>query len=235
MSTPHPIGIHSQDPKIVEGVDPAFLEKGLRMAREKTIKGFKEVVSQLEEGMSESTVRRLVYTIFSDLGCRKHWHKPHARFGTGTLLSFNEDQDVGPSFSANQPAYLDLGPVWYDEDTGLDYEGDFGDTFILGHNPDAEHCAKVCRELFGEAKKLWHESPKSGQYIYEFLNARSTELGFELRQDVCGHRVGDFPHNRYTKMRLSETNFIPSPLLWVLEAQILDPERRFGAFFEDLL
>ena len=235
MSLPHQIGIHTQDFKALEGVNQAFLEKGLWMAREKTIQAYQTITSQLREGMSESEARRLIYTIFSDLGCKKHWHKPHARFGSGTLLSFNEGLETGPSCALDQPAFLDLGPVWFDSETQLEYEGDFGDTFVLGENSAATHCANACRNLFQEARKLWHKEPMTGYEVYQFLKTRSSELGFILREDVCGHRVGDFPHNRHTKMSLSETKFIPSKSLWVLEVQILDPEKRFGAFFEDIL
>jgi len=235
MSLPHQLGIHTQDIKVLEGVDPAFLEKGLWMARQKTIEAFQTIVPQLKEGMSESEARRLIYTIFSDLGCNKHWHKPYARFGSGTLLSFNEGQETGPNFAFHQPGYFDLGPVWYDSETQLEYEGDFGDTFIIGENSAADHCAKVCRALFQEARDLWHKEPKTGYEIYQFLKSQSSQLGFALREDVCGHRVGDFPHNRFSKMNLSDTKFIPSQSLWVLEVQILDTESRFGAFYEDIL
>ena len=189
------------------------MEKGLWMAREKTINAFQTITSQLREGMSESDARRLIYSIFSDLGCKKHWHKPYARFGLGTLLSFNESQESGPNFSLNLPAFLDLGPVWFDSETQLEYEGDFGDTFVLGENFEANHCAKVCRDLFEEARNLWHKEPQTGYEIYHFLKARSLELGFILREDVCGHRVGDFPHNRHSKMSLSDAKFIPSKSL----------------------
>jgi methionyl aminopeptidase len=71
--------------------------------------------------------------------------------------------------------------------------------------------------------------------VYELLKRRSSELGYDLLEDVAGHRVGDFPHHRFSKSNLADLAFIPTDSLWILEVQIVDKQKRFGAFFEDIL
>jgi hypothetical protein len=34
---------------------------------------------------------------------------------------------------------------------------------------------------------------------------------------------------------MNTVDFTPSPLLWVLEIHIRDPQMKFGAFYEDML
>ena len=53
--------------------------------------------------------------------------------------------------------------------------------------------------------------------------------------DLSGHRLSDFPHSAHYDGPLAEVEFRPNPNLWVLEIAIAHPERKFGAFYEDLL
>jgi hypothetical protein len=81
---------------------------------------------------------------------------------------------------------------------------------------------------------LWREG-KTGKEIYDDLGARAKARGYRLDQDVVGHRLGDFPHQRFTKQRLPLVEFAPSSHLWILELQIIHDELKHGAFYEDLL
>jgi hypothetical protein len=47
--------------------------------------------------------------------------------------------------------------------------------------------------------------------------------------------LSDFPHSAHYDGPLAEVEFRPNPNLWVLEIAIAHPERKFGAFYEDLL
>jgi hypothetical protein len=71
--------------------------------------------------------------------------------------------------------------------------------------------------------------------LYQLLNQQAAQEGFELNQDVGGHRVGDFPHQKYSKASTDDLQFSPSKGLWVLEFQLVCREHSFGVFFEDLL
>lgn len=219
----------------MEAVDPKFVTEGLLRAREKTIAGLATLRGELKEGMTEDEARKLALRVFREQGVTKHWHKPYIRFGAGTTLTFNDPLQPDYRLQTGDPYYIDLGPVWSDPELGLEYEGDYGDTFVFGENAEAEKCAATARQLFGEAKSAWRSQSLSGQGLYEFLRRRSHEMGYLLVDGVEGHRVADFPHHRYSKAQLATVPFFPSAAVWVLELQLNDPQRRFGAFFEDLL
>lgn len=233
MEQPHSLGVSGPSQAAIEAVDPKFLVEGLLQARGKTIHALEEIRKNLKEGMTEEDGRKLSLEVFSGLGAKKHWHRPYVRFGKGTTLTFNEPQATDYRLQPNDPYYFDFGPVWPDGE--LEYEGDYGDTFVFGQNPEAEKCAQAARQIFDEAKSLWKQHQASGQALYEFLRRRSLELNYKLRDDVNGHRLADFPHHKYSKDQLAKTSFYPSDSLWVLEVHLSDPAMRFGAFFEDLL
>lgn len=235
MNEPHPLGVFSSSQEKLESVDPKFLVKGLVRARDKTVRVLEEIKSRLVEGMTEDDARKIGLEIFKDAGVTKHWHKPVIRFGPGTALTFHSPLQPAYRLQPNDPYYLDLGPVWPDSELDLEYEGDYGDTFVFGKNSEAEKCAQVARVLFDEGKKLWREKKVTGAELYQYLDRRTTELGYVRLPQVDGHRVGDFPHQKYSKEGLSKVPFVPTDSLWILEIQINDPQNRFGAFFEDIL
>lgn len=235
MNIPHPLGILAPSQSALEGVDPKFVRAGIFAARDKTIAAFEAIKSLLKEGMMEEDGRKLGLQVFADLGVQKHWHTPHVRFGSGTTLNFSSSVKTDHRLTAGDACYIDLGPIWNDPQYDLAYEGDYGDSFVFGENAEAAHCGDVCRKLFAEAKTAWKDHAITGLAIYEMLKQRASEEGFQLLEEVGGHRIGDFPHHRFTKSNLSHFAFIPTSSLWILEVQIIDPKNRFGAFFEDIL
>lgn len=224
MNQPHTLGVSGSS---IEAVDPKFLKEGLFQAREKTITALEIIRSQLKEGLTEDDARKLALRVFQEMGVTKHWHKPHIRFGAGTALTFHEPPQQDYKLKSGDPYYIDLGPVWRDSELGLEYEGDYGDTFVLGVNTEAERCAAAARQIFEEAKEKWRSSKLTGPQLYEFLAQRSKELVYSLLENVDGHRLSDFPHQKYSKERLARVPFTPSEATWVLEVQINDPQMRF--------
>jgi hypothetical protein len=235
MNHPHPIQVTAEDRLKLEGVNEKFITQGILRAREKTIRVLNEARTQLKEGMTEEEGRKMTMDLFADYGVTKHWHRVYVRFGAGTMLTFNDPVQPDYRLKENDPYYFDLGPVWKDEELGLEYEGDYGDTFVFGKNAEGERCANAARTLFNEAKLEWSKNQASGQAIYEFLKKRSAEMEYRLLDGVEGHRVADFPHHKYSKERLSKVPFQPKGSLWVLEVMLIHPSLPMGAFFEDLL
>ena len=223
-----------------EAVDPRFLKEGLLEARRKSWEILKSIQGLLEEGMTEDQARRLCLDVFRGAGVKKHWHKPYVRFASGTLLTFNDPIQPDYQLKPGDPVYIDLGPVWsYAAKLGeaeLEYEGDVGDSFVFsGTHPEAERCAAMARQLFGEASANWRTHKWTGAEIYDFLRDRATEEGYVFVEVVQGHRLSDFPHHKYSKERFARTQFQASELLWVLEVQLKHPTLGFGAFYEDIL
>ena len=237
MSDLHHVGVSAPDPESrakLEGVGPEFIRQGLMGAREKSWEALKLIYSRLQEGMTEGEARRLANDTMKELGSAKYWHQPWVRFGPGTALTFHKLLQPTYRLQKGDPVYLDLGPVWRDEATNLEYEGDVGETFIFGENAEVAKAIEASRTLWKESHVLWNEGA-SGETMYAFLDKRAAELGYRLIDNVLGHRLSDFPHNKYSKERLGKVPFHPHTSLWVLEFQINDPENRFGVFYEDLL
>lgn len=232
---PHEVNVIVQDPKLLEAVGPQFLRESLLKAQHQTRMIVLEVLSQIQVGMTEDEARILALDIFADHGIQKHWHRPYIRFGPGTILSFHDPVQPDYKLQENDILYIDMGPVIRDEALGVEYEGDYGDSYILGENKEANVCIQSARKLFLEARSKWLLEHYTGEQMYEFLKSRAESLGYKLHQKVLGHRVSDFPHHKFTKEKLGALKFKPSQSIWVLEVHLLDSRNRFGAFFEDLL
>jgi hypothetical protein len=81
----------------------------------------------------------------------------------------------------------------------------------------------------------WFADGSTGKELYDFAMETADSFGWKLNMDLSGHRLSDFPHSAHYDGPLAEVEFRPNPNLWVLEIAVLHPERRFGAFYEDLL
>ncbi|MGZ3774254.1 MAG: M24 family metallopeptidase [Pseudobdellovibrionaceae bacterium] len=222
----------------IEKVDPQFLTEGLIRARAKTIDVMHEIRSALTEGMNENDARLLTLSIFQNHGVSKHWHKPWIRFGEGTTLSFY-DPISESKLNKNDIYHLDLGPVWPAEKLGLEgdmeYEGDYGDTFVFGSNDEAQKMIDALHDSFHETKKSWKEKELSGEDLYKVFKDNVESKGYIFVDKVDGHRISDFPHHKYTRDRLSKISFVPTSSLWILEAMICHPVQKIGAFYEDIM
>ena len=69
--------------------------------------------------------------------------------------------------------------------------------------------------------------------IIEILKA--LELGFVFNGGQDGHRIGDFPHHVHFRGGLAECEEVVVPNAWILEIHLWGPEKKYGAFFEDIL
>lgn len=235
MTKSHQLELNNSEPSIIENASPHFSEKGLLEAREKTLQLFAQIKSRLTVGVNEPEARKIALSVAAEMGAKKHWHQPYIRFGSGTMLSFHEPLRPENTLKQDLPISIDLGPVWLDPETGVEYEGDFGDTFIFGESPDAQACIDWTHQIFHEAKAKWKTEHLTGAEIYQFIRTNCEAQGYLLGMDFDGHRISDFSHSVCTKMRLAKVPFVPSGSHWILEIQVRDPQGRFGAFYEDLL
>lgn len=231
----HSLGASSNSRELIEAVHPEFLLEGLRRAQKKTIAVCDEIRREIKPGLTEEDARKLAMKVFSDHGVEKHWHRPYIRLGKSTMLTFRDPLEPNQRLEENEPFYVDLGPVWPDTDSGLEYEGDFGDTYVHGSNPEAERCVQTARALFKDAQQFWKTNRATGPEIYAFMTKEAQTRGYELLPQIDGHRISDFTHMKYSKERLAKVTFPPTEALWVLEVQIVDRAHGCGAFYEDLL
>ncbi len=213
----------------LEDVGAAFTVEKMLFVRDRTRKAIHEIAARVKPGMVEEDAVEMAKDLLAGLDMIKGWHDVYVRFGSNTLKTFGAPSDPGVILGENDLFFIDIGPVWQD------WEGDGGDTFIVGSNAEMARCAADARKLFHIVRKKWTQTGLGGKGLYDFATAEAEAMGWELNLDLSGHRLSDFPHAAVYDGPLAEIDFRPSPLLWVLEIHIRDRDRKFGAFFEDML
>lgn len=211
-----------------EGLGPGFDAVRLLEAREQSRAAVAAIAARIRPGMTEPEAEAIAADVFEDLGFERVWHPTHIRFGINTLKLYKERSEPGVVLGGQDLFFIDIGPVW------AGHEGDYGDTFVLGDDPEMHAIARAARELFDAIAARWREG-LSGRALYAEAEAGARAMGYELNLGAPGHRLGDFPHAVHRAGHLAAADFPPSPGLWVLEIQLRHPTRPIGAFFEDLL
>lgn len=219
------------DTSMLEKTGASFSHQALMTARKKTKEAISLVAQAIEPGMLEEDARQLAKDTLERLGSQRGWHKILVRFGSNTTKNFQEPSDRGVRLGRGDIFFIDIGPVW--DDT----EGDGGETFLGGQNPDPDmaRCSEDVKRIFHVVRNQWLTSGMTGKELYDFARRTAADLGWVLNMDLTGHRLSDFPHSAYYDGTLAAVSIRPSPNLWVLEIQVRHPTKAFGAFFEDLL
>jgi len=129
----------------------------------------------------------------------------------------------------NDIFFIDIGPIFQN------CEGDAGDTFVFGDDPDHHRAKKDVRTIWEDVRQVWFDEHITGQELYCYAEEAARTLGWTLNLDLSGHRLSDYPHSAHYDGSLADVGFRPNPNLWVLEIAIAHPDGGFGAFYEDLL
>ena len=197
--------------------------------RTRTHEAVKAIAAAMRPGMREEDAVVLANSLLAERQMRRGWHKVNLRFGVNTTLHFHTPSQPGVVLGTSDIFFIDIGPVFEH------WEGDAGDTFVVGNDADLARCAADARAVFHSARRRWLADRLNGRELYDYAAAEAARLGWVLNLDMNGHRISDFPHKAIFGGSLAEIDFVPSAGLWVLEIQIRHPTRPFGAFFEDLL
>jgi methionyl aminopeptidase len=197
--------------------------------RSKTRRAVHLIADRIKVGMLEEEANEIARAVLQELGTRQGWHPAYVRFGPNTIKSYGVSSDPGVRLSETDIYFIDIGPVWQG------YEGDAGETFVTGDDPELIRCAADAKRVFEIVLEKWKTDRLTGEALYQFAEQTAQELGWVLNLDLSGHRLADFPHDAYYDGSLAAIPFQPAPKLWVLEIQIKHPEKPFGAFYEDLL
>jgi Xaa-Pro aminopeptidase len=213
----------------VEGVGQHYDADMMLIARERTRQAMSDIAAGMRPGMTEEEGAEFARQTLKNAGLLRGWHGIFLRFGSNTLKDYYETSEPGVVLQENDVFFLDIGPVWQK------WEGDAGDTFVVGNDADMHRAARDIKVLFNDVREKWLDEGSSGRALYQFAEQRASELGWLFNLKVTGHRIGDFPHKAIHTGTLASTMFKPTKDLWVLELQIRHPTRPFGAFFEDLL
>lgn len=219
----------TQDAAAVEQTKAGFSIEKMLETRVKAQKAVSRIAAQVQAGMLEEDANKMLIDTLREMGATKAFHKPYIRFGINTTKTFGADSDPGVRLGEDDIFFIDVGPVWEE------YEGDAGDTFVTGSNPELKRCALDAKRIFDAVEKKWKTEKTSGVELYHHAEQVAKDLGWVLNLDLGGHRLGDYPSGEHYEGPLSEISFHPSPNLWMVEIHIRHPEQQFGAFYEDLL
>lgn len=184
----------------------------------------------IRPGMTEMDAHNLAKDLFKEFGCEKNWHPTKIRFGSNTLKSFRELSEENIVLQEDDIFFLDLGPVF------SGYEGDVGETFVLGQDQEKHKIMQASKDVFQKVKEKWQKDRLTGQALYDFASNYALEIGYKLDiEGSGGHRISEFPHALYHKGKLKDFENVPTTQRWVLEIHLHHPSQPYGAFYEDIL
>jgi Xaa-Pro aminopeptidase len=190
------------------------------------------------EQAASDQIRDLANEMF---GKTRHWHKRIVRSGPHTLQPYREnppDRVIG----ADDIVFADFGPVFEE------FEADLGRTYVLGGDPVKHRLAADLPVIFEAGRRYFAgHSGITGAQLYAEVARLAREAGWSLGGRHAGHLVGEFPHEKIDGADI-ESYIAPgntTPMRrhdkagrqchWILEIHLVDPARRFGGFYEQLL
>ena len=187
-----------------------------------------EVMQALKPGVRESEIKQFALDCFSRHGIERTWHPPYVRFGSNTLLTFQERAKDDAILAESDIAFIDLGIVHQ----GI--EGDIGRSVAFGENPEHAHLVASSQTIFSEAVSFWQRQNPTGIALYEHIYGLARKFNVDWNLDPAGHLIGAFPHRGWKRGINHYPEHIESGK-WILEIQIRHKTLPFGAFYEDLL
>jgi len=219
----------AMDMDSIEATGDHFSLEELMYVRARTRRAVHMIADKVEVGMAEEEAKDAARSILTSLGMRRGWHHIIVRCGANTTKDFMARSEPGVVLQENDIFFVDIGPIFQN------CEGDGGDTFVFGDNPDHHRAKRDVRTIWDDVRRVWFDEGITGQELYHYAEKKTEECGWKLNLDLSGHRLSDYPHSAHYDGALADVGFRPHPNLWVLEIAIAHPDGGFGAFYEDLL
>ena len=95
---------------------------------------------------------------------RRGWHRIIVRCGLNTTKDFMERSEPGVVLQENDIFFIDIGPVYGD------FEGDAGETFVLGDDPLHLKAKRDVRQIWDIVRDKWLSEQISGVELYDFAD-----------------------------------------------------------------
>jgi Xaa-Pro aminopeptidase len=197
--------------------------------RKLTIDAVRVIGESVKPNMTEREARKMALSILSSMGLRRGWHPTLVRFGENTTKDFLDRSNLDIALGEHDIYFVDIGPIFGDA------EGDAGDTFVVGDNPEHHRIKHDVHEIWNLVRADWFEHGLTGRDLYRAAERYSAERNWKLNFELTGHRLSDYPHMAHYGGSMADVDIVPSPDLWVLEIHIAHPDGAFGAFYEDTL
>lgn len=196
----------------------------------------------IQPGISEKELNQKIYDLAFELfGIKKYWHKRIVRAGKNTLCPYRENPP-NLMIATDDIIFFDFGPVFEE------WEADFGRTYVLGN--DAAKLKIMCdiEAAWYEGKVFFDSNPNiTGAELYSYVRLLAEKYGWEFGQDIAGHLIGNFPHEKIqgeeiinyihseNKERMRSPDNQGNSRDWILEIHFVDRKKEIGGFFEQLL
>jgi Xaa-Pro dipeptidase len=192
-------------------------------------------------GRTERDIEQEIYAIaLEQFGVEKHWHKRIVRAGLNTLTIAADNPPVR-EIEQDDIVYVDLGPVFED------WEADLGRTYVVGDHAGAG-LVEALPMVFDQVQSHYHASPDiTGADLYAFAQQAAAEAGWRFGGVIAGHLVSEFAHahipgdkdlNRIhpgNPKRMRDADELGRERHWILEIHLVEPNGRYGGFYERLL
>lgn len=219
-------------------------EDELLKSQDKAAILFSEAVQRgmIRAGVTEKELSDKIYKLAHELfGIKKYWHKRVVRAGVNTLCPYRENPP-NLTIQENDLVFFDFGPVFED------WEADFGRTFLVGEDPSKRRMIDDLEIVFLETKKFFQEKPNvTGHELFDYIVRSSKQHGWPYGGPHAGHLIGEFPHEKRlgecpenyicseNETSMQEHDMNGEERHWILEVHLVDLEKKYGAFYEDLL
>ena len=196
----------------------------------------------IRSGVSERALSDEIRDLANEMfGVTKHWHKRIVRAGENTLETFRANPP-DRIIADDDILFLDFGPIFED------WEADFGRTYVLGEDPLKHRLAAALPRIWDAGREYFRAHPDvTGAELFDHVVEISEKDGWHFGGEIAGHLVGEFPHENISGDDI-ESYVAPGssgPMRrrdasgrechWILEVHLVEPGRRFGGFYEELL
>jgi Xaa-Pro dipeptidase len=213
-------------------------------AQDKAAQLFDEIDCRgmIRPGVGEQDLSDEIHKLAGELfGVTRHWHRRIVRAGENTLQPFRE-HPPDRVIVEDDIVFLDFGPIFEE------WEADFGRTFVLTDDPHKIAIRDALPRVWQAGRDYFERHPDiSGAELFDYVVEVGRDEGFEWGSHIAGHLVGEFPHKKIAGTA-TEWYIMPGstkPMRrsdpsgrrchWILEIHLIDPARRIGGFYEELL
>jgi Xaa-Pro aminopeptidase len=196
----------------------------------------------IRAGVSEREVENAIGELAArEFGVEKHWHRRIVRAGPNSVTIAGDNPPVR-TIAADDIVYVDLGPVFEA------WEADIGKSYVLGEDALKHKLAADLPRLFETVQAHYRKDLGiTGAALYAFAQDVAARAGWRFGGKIAGHIVSEFAHalipGNKALNRISPFN--PKPMRdpdgngrerhWILEIHLVEPDGKFGGFYERLL
>ena len=214
-------------------------------AQNKAVALFAEVESRglIAAGRAEREVSDAIRDLANEMfDVKRFWHKRIVRSGPNTLQPYRQNPP-DRVIAADDIVFADFGPIFEE------WEADFGRTFVLGDDPVKHRLRDDLPRVFAAGRRVFESRPDvTGEQLY--ARGRPADRGGRLgvrRRRTRATWSGEFPHEKIdgddiesyiapgSTARCAAPTRTGQQCHWILEIHLVDRERGFGGFHEELL